>query len=51
MGMFINKVHGHGMGVVVKTCCIIESPVFVMGVRVFYKLRLPPLVTNVFPFF
>ena len=42
MGMFINKVHGREMGVVVKTCCIIKYPFFVMGVRDFDKLRLPP---------
>ena len=50
MGMFINKVHGYDMGVVVTTCCIIKSPVFVKGVRVFDKLRLPPYIASVFPF-
>ena len=42
MGMFMNKVHGRDTGVVVKTCCIIKSLVFVMGVRVFDELSLQP---------
>ena len=42
MGMFKSKVHGRDTGVVVKSCCIIKFSVFVMGVRVFDKLRLPP---------
>ena len=48
MSILIKKVHGHDMGVVVKTCCLIKSPVFVMGVRVFDRLRLPPIPFLIF---
>ena len=34
-GYVYKQVHGRDTGVVVKTCCMIKSPVFVMGVRVF----------------